>query len=96
MNKCYVCSYFLNQNNAGLIQICSRSDPFYDFSRERGVCVDGRATVSYKKNIDHATSINIYYAVFSYKNCLGVWGGGDDKNITHHLFAQKNNNTVVT
>ena len=33
MNKCYVCSYFLIQNNAGLIQICSRSDPFYDFSQ---------------------------------------------------------------
>ena len=32
MNKFYVCSYFLIQNNASLIQICSRSDPFYDIS----------------------------------------------------------------
>ena len=32
MNKCYVFSYFLIQNNAGLIQICSKSDPFYEFS----------------------------------------------------------------
>ena len=31
---------FLIQNNAGLIQICSRSDPLYDFSTTHTSAVD--------------------------------------------------------